>query len=131
VVAARLGRITGLYQPAQSAHLDVYLENTEQWVANLGLWSYYVLAGLAVAGAVVLRRRGETLLPLLAPIVTVLVTVAAFYAATRFRATAEGALCLLAAIAVDAAIAAIRRRSSPTVDAPTVPTADATVGGSV
>ncbi len=37
VVAARLGRITGLYQPAQSAHLDVYLENTEQWVVDLGL----------------------------------------------------------------------------------------------
>jgi 4-amino-4-deoxy-L-arabinose transferase-like glycosyltransferase len=113
VVAARVGRITGLYEPRQEAQLDVYLENTEQWVSDSGLVAYYLMAACAIAGAVVVRRRRETLLPLLAPVVTVIATVALFYAATRFRATADGALCLLAAIAIDAAIGAVRRRRGP------------------
>ncbi|MGZ4728556.1 MAG: ArnT family glycosyltransferase [Acidimicrobiales bacterium] len=117
VVAARVGRITGLYKPQQEAQLDVYLENTEQWVSDSGLVAYYIVAGLAVVGAVVLRRRREAVFPLLAPVVTVIVTVAMFYAATRFRATAEGALCLLAAVAIDAAIGAVRSRPASDADA--------------
>jgi len=122
VVAARIGRITGLYQPRQEAQFDVYLENSEQGVSNAGLATYYLMAVLAVAGAIVLRRRRETLLPLLAPIVTVIFTVALFYAATRFRATAEGALCVLAAVAIDAAIGAVARRRAAAVD-PSAPIA--------
>ncbi len=73
---------------------------------------------LAVAGAVLLRRRREAVFPLLAPVVTVLATCALFYAATRFRATAEGALCLLAAVALDAAwVAVTRDRSDEAVEA--------------
>ena len=66
------------------------------------------MALLAVVGA-----RGAApapraaVFPLLAPVVSVLVTVALFYAATRFRATAEGALCLLAAVAIDAGLGAL------------------------
>ena len=112
VMAARVGRITGLFRPRQEAHLDVYLENTTQWVSTWGLYTYYPMALLAVAGAVVLRRRREAVFPLLAPVVSVVVTVALFYAATRFRATAEGALCLLAAVALDAAFAWLTGRGA-------------------
>jgi 4-amino-4-deoxy-L-arabinose transferase-like glycosyltransferase len=112
VVAARVGRITGLFRPRQEAHLDVYLENTTPWVANWGLYTYYPMALLAIGGAVVLRRRREAVFPLLAPVFTVIATCALFYAATRFRASAEGALCLLAAVALDALINAVRRRSA-------------------
>ena len=55
----------------------------------------------------ILRRRGRPVFPLLAPIAAVIVTVALFYSATRFRASAEGALCLLAAVAIDAGVAAV------------------------
>jgi len=109
VIAARVGRITGLFRPRQEAHLDVYLENTTPWVANWGLYTYYPMALLSVVGAIVLRRRREAVFPVLAPILSVIATCALFYAATRFRATAEGALCLLAAVAVDAGISALRR----------------------
>jgi MYXO-CTERM domain-containing protein len=112
VMAARVGRITGVFRPRQEAHLDVYLENTTQWVSTWGLYTYYPMALLALVGAVVLRRRREAVFPLLAPVISVVVTVALFYAATRFRATAEGALCLLAAVAVDAALG--WRRPVPT-----------------
>jgi len=87
------------------------------------LYTYYPLALLSVVGAVVLRRRREAVFPVLAPVLSVLATCALFYAATRFRATAEGALCLLAAVAVDAAVAAVvRARGSHE------PEADALVG---
>jgi 4-amino-4-deoxy-L-arabinose transferase-like glycosyltransferase len=117
VVAARLGRITGLFRPRQEAHLDVFLENTTVWVSNWGLYTYYPMALLAIVGAILLRRRREAVFPLLAPIVTVLVTCALFYAATRFRASAEGVLCLLAAVAIDAAVGWVagRRRADADV----------------
>jgi len=111
VIAARVGRITGLFRPRQEAHLDVYLENTTPWVANWGLYTYYPMALLAVGGAVVLRRRREAVFPVLAPVLSVVATCALFYAATRFRATAEGAICLLAAVAVDSFVTWLRRRS--------------------
>jgi 4-amino-4-deoxy-L-arabinose transferase-like glycosyltransferase len=116
VVAARVGRITDLFRPRQGVYLDVYLENATRWVANLGLYTFYPMALLAAAGAIVLRRRREAVFPLLAPVITVIATCALFYAATRFRASAEGALCLLAAVALDAAVVAATR-SRPPVEA--------------
>jgi 4-amino-4-deoxy-L-arabinose transferase-like glycosyltransferase len=113
VVVARIGRITDLFHPRQQAHLDVYLENTTSWVSFAGLYAFYPMALLAVAGAVVIRRRRTALFPLLAPVLSVVVTVALFYAATRFRATAEGAICLLAAAALDAALGALSRAREP------------------
>ena len=103
VVAARLGRITGLFRPAQQMHLDIYLENTTDWVAQAGTLSFYAVAALAIVGGVIARRRRVALSPLLAPIVVALLASALFYAATRFRASAEPSLCLLAAVALAAA----------------------------
>jgi 4-amino-4-deoxy-L-arabinose transferase-like glycosyltransferase len=113
VVAARWGRITGLYRPSQQITLDEYFYERERWVAEGGLVSYYVLAGLSIAGVVVLRRRRVPVLPLLAFPVMVLVAVALAYAETRYRSSAEVVLVLLAAVAVDAAVSRARRRSAP------------------
>jgi 4-amino-4-deoxy-L-arabinose transferase-like glycosyltransferase len=112
VMAARVGRISGVFKPRENAQLDVYLEYTTPWVSYWGMYLYYPVALLAVVGGVILRRRGRPVFPLLAPIVAVLVTVALFYAATRFRAAAEGALCLLAAVAIDAGLSAAGRYAS-------------------
>ena len=72
--------------------------------ARAGMYSFYALALLSVAGAIALRRRRTVpVFPLLVPPVMVLVTVITIYASTRFRASAEVSLCLLAAIALDAA----------------------------
>jgi MYXO-CTERM domain-containing protein len=73
-------------------------------VANAALVTYYALALLSVAGAVVLRRRRVTGYPLLAPIAVVLITVALSYGNTRFRAPAEVMLAVLAAVAIDALV---------------------------
>ena len=102
VVAARLGRIVGVYRPTQQRDLDTLTEGVSSWVATAGMITLpFVLVG-AAAGGVVLRRRGRLVLPLVAPIAVVLVTVVVFYAATRFRSTAEGPLCVLVAVGLDA-----------------------------
>jgi hypothetical protein len=67
-----------------------------------------VLAGLSVAGVVVLRRRKVPVFPVLAPVAAVVIAVAFTYGQTRFRAPAEISLALLAAVALDAAV---RRRA--------------------
>jgi hypothetical protein len=117
VIAARVGRITGVFRPRQEASFDVYLENFPKWVSDLGLWTYYPMVLAAMIGGVVLRRRREAVFPLLAPIFTVLATCALFYAATRFRATAEPALCLLAAVAIDAGLGALVARRAGSASA--------------
>jgi hypothetical protein len=72
----------------------------------------FALVG-AAAGAVILRRRRVLVIPLLAPIACVLVTVAVFYAATRFRATAEGPIHVLVAVALVALWDRVRRGVTP------------------
>jgi heme A synthase len=113
VVAARWGRITGLFHPRQEIAFDQFFSQRDRWVAESTLYSYYVIAALAVGGALVLRGRRVPLLPLVAFPVIVLVSVAITFAQSRYRAPAEAALVVLAAVAVDAAVQRLvaRRRA--------------------
>lgn len=113
VVAARWGRITGLYRPRQQVAFDRFFYGRERWVAEAGFVSYYLLAALAVAGAVALRRRRVPVFPLAAFPVIALVAVALVYAETRYRSSAEAALVVLAAAAVDAGLVRLQRRRPP------------------
>jgi uncharacterized membrane protein YoaK (UPF0700 family) len=74
---------------------------------------YYALAVGTVAGVVVLRRRRIPVLPLLAPIISVALTVSVTFGETRYRALAEVSLVVLSAVAVDAALRALGRRRAP------------------
>jgi hypothetical protein len=74
-----------------------------RFVRWLSLIAFFALA-LRLAGAVILRRRRVILLPLTALAVSVTVGVAVTYGFTRFRAAAEVAIVLLAAVAVDAGL---------------------------
>jgi 4-amino-4-deoxy-L-arabinose transferase-like glycosyltransferase len=104
VVAARVGRILGVYRPHQLLRFDEFFDLREKWIARTALFSFYALAVLSVVGTVVLRRRRVVLFPLLAAPAVVLITVVFTYANTRFRAPAEVALAVLAAVSIDAAI---------------------------
>lgn len=106
VEGVRLLRIAGLYKPATYVRADWYIEGRRPyWITWSGLYSFWLLALAAIAGAVVLRRRANSppLYPLLAPIGVVIITVLAMYASTRFRTTAEPSIVILAAVALDAA----------------------------
>jgi 4-amino-4-deoxy-L-arabinose transferase-like glycosyltransferase len=121
VVAARWGRISSVYRPRDEMWLDALFYRKERWVSEAGFVGFYAVAGLAVAGAVILRRRGTPLFPLLAFPVIVLVSVAVTFAQIRYRAPAEVSLVLLAAVAIDAAVDIRRRRSSASPSARTAP----------
>jgi peptidoglycan/LPS O-acetylase OafA/YrhL/4-amino-4-deoxy-L-arabinose transferase-like glycosyltransferase len=102
VVAARVGRTFGLYDPVDQSTLD-RVEGRPKYTAAATTILWYPTAVLAVVGWRVLRRRGWTwrdLAPLWSPVACVLVTVIVFYGTTRFRALAEPAFVLLAAAAL-------------------------------
>lgn len=112
VVAARIGRTTGLWNVRQQAELDFFLGGRERWVAWSAWWSFYGVSLAAVAGAVLLRRRRVPVFPLLSFVVLVLLTVSVFFGFVRYRAVAEVPLVILAAVAIDAVAAAVRRDRS-------------------
>jgi 4-amino-4-deoxy-L-arabinose transferase-like glycosyltransferase len=126
VEAVRLLRIAGLYRTELYVNADAYIEGRNPvWISWAALYSFWVLALLAITGVVVRRRStrrrrraSPPIYPLIAAIVVVLVTVLVTYASTRFRTSGEPAIVVLAAIAVDAVIgrvstSRVRRPSDP------------------
>lgn len=117
VVAARLGRITGLWNVSQQIQLDQFPEGREGWVAHWAWYWYYALAILSIVGAYLLRRRRVLVFPLAVFPLIVLISVTITFATTRYRAIAEGVLVLLGAVAFDAGLTALRgRRTEPRVE---------------
>jgi 4-amino-4-deoxy-L-arabinose transferase-like glycosyltransferase len=110
VMAARAGRVLGLFNPGQQAQIDAFLGPYGVGLTRTALYSFQAVAVLAVAGAILLRRRRTApVFPLLAPASVVLVTVVVTYGLTRFRFAAMPALIVLAAVAIDAVIVRVRR----------------------
>jgi len=102
VVLARWGRITGLWKPTQQVELDEFNERMTPWVIRAAAVSWYPVAGLAIAGAVILRRRRVPISPVVGPVLVVAVVVTMFFGQARYRAIAEGAIALMAAVAIEA-----------------------------
>jgi 4-amino-4-deoxy-L-arabinose transferase-like glycosyltransferase len=117
VESVRLRRIVGLYRTSLYVRADAFIEGRSPvWISWAALYSFWAMALAAIPGAFALRRRKVVVYPLVAPVLVVIVTVVVTYASTRFRTTAEPALVVLAAVAVDAAISTIvaRRRRGRT-----------------
>jgi 4-amino-4-deoxy-L-arabinose transferase-like glycosyltransferase len=94
----RVGRSLDLFALRDMVRGDVG-EERERWAAWAGIVSFWLLAPLAVVGAVATRRRDRTIL--LIPVVIALVTTVVIYGGHRIRAAAEPAIVILAAIAID------------------------------
>jgi hypothetical protein len=107
VVLVRLGRVWDLYRPLQQVQYE-FLEGRSRWASRAGLLLYYPTLLLAIAGVVVLRRRGVRVWPFVAYAAAVSVVGVTVYGITRFRIAAEPALIVLAAVAIDAFV---RRRA--------------------
>ena len=105
VVAARVGRTWGLYNPVDTLNVDSFGKwgSRDSW---LMLLSYYVVAGLGIAGLVVMRRRRITIIPFVAALVAVTITVAGFYGIARFRVAGDVTFVTLAGETLDALLAA-------------------------
>ncbi len=101
VAAVRVLRTWGLYAPSDQISFESLEGRPRAWQLR-GTLMYWVLAPLAIAGAVVLRRRRRLLWPLAATAVTVTLVAAATYGQQRFRIAAEPAILVLAAVALHA-----------------------------
>jgi 4-amino-4-deoxy-L-arabinose transferase-like glycosyltransferase len=104
VMTARVARTWSFYRPFQMAKFSE-AEGRPRWVSFAGLGTYWVLVSFAIAGAVVLRRRGFAVFPLLAPVAIVSFVAAALYGLVRFRVPAEVSIVVLGAVALDTAMA--------------------------
>ena len=101
VVAARVARVWQVYQPVADADNDLD-DGRPRWANLAGLYGYAALVPLAVAGLLLLVRRGQRVLPLTAQLVAVTVTAAAVWGAIRFRTPADVVIVVLAGVALSA-----------------------------
>lgn len=101
VVPARLGRTWGVFRVGQQIDLATFEGRTKTW-ETAGTWMYWFLLPLAVTGTVLLARRRVPIWPLVSTAVAVSITTVLTYGNQRFRLTAEPAIVLAAAIALDA-----------------------------
>jgi hypothetical protein len=101
VVAVREARVWSLYAPRHMARAQ-QSDGRPTWASYLGLAVYWCLVPVAIAGAVVMRRRGRPLFPLLTPVIVVALNAALFYGYVRYRVPAEVSLVLLAGVALGA-----------------------------
>src|ERR687894_3242042 len=110
VVAGRVGRTFGLYQPQEQIFLDDQVDQKEPVLGEIGLALWYAVAVLGAIGMIGLRRAGRPVFPIVATVVSIVLVVAVVYGNTRFRLPAELALMFPAAVTIDAGLAGARRR---------------------
>lgn len=108
VMAVRVARTFGVYAPGQQVDFESLEGRPRSW-QMVGTVVYWVLAPLAAAGLVILRRRRVPISPLLAPVAVVVLVSAATYGQQRFRIAAEPVVLVAAAVALVAAAGASRR----------------------
>jgi hypothetical protein len=116
VLLARLGRTFNVFHVAQGVDVDFY-EGRPYWGSDLALAFFYPTMALAVYGAVLCRRRRIPITPLVAPLVMVTLAALLTFGQTRYRAPAEGAICLLAAVGIDGLLAQLSGRAAGRSDA--------------
>ncbi len=112
VIAARVLRQWELFRPGQNIDFAA-IEGRDTDSVRIGLFMYYGLAALAIAGAIRCWRRKVPIWPLMAQVVSVTVTAAYAYGTTRFRAPAELTLCVLAAVSLTPLLGKVGRRLAP------------------
>ena len=110
VVLARVGRVWGVFKPGQTTLFDWSIEHRGRAPSWAGLFSYYLLLPFAGVGLVSLWRRRISILPLVAGPVIVTFSAATTFGVTRYRAPAEVAIVLAAAVGVVATVGWLRAR---------------------
>ncbi len=102
VVAARVGRVWGLFRPVQDVEFNEVFErrgHDASWAVMIG---YFALLPFSIGGLVVMRRRRIPIFPMLAVAASITITVALSFSITRYRAAFDAVMPVLAAIAIDA-----------------------------
>jgi 4-amino-4-deoxy-L-arabinose transferase-like glycosyltransferase len=101
VLLARFGRMWELYQPFQKLKWDAFEQGrSPPYVPKVALAQFYVLVLLAIGGLVMLRRRKVIIYPLVALAVTATFAGMLAFGGTRYRAPAELAIVIAAAVPI-------------------------------
>jgi 4-amino-4-deoxy-L-arabinose transferase-like glycosyltransferase len=108
VVGVRVLRVWDLWSPPDASRLEASIADRHIDAQRAAMASLYVLIPFAIAGAIVLRRRGEPLGILIAPLVFVTLVAALSYGSTRFRVAAEPSIVVLASLGMAAAWKRVR-----------------------
>ena len=108
VVGVRVLRVWDLWSPRSASSFEARIADRHVDAERAAMASLYLLVPFAVAGAIVLRRRGEPIGILIAPIVFVTLVAALSYGSTRFRVAAEPSIVVLASVGLAAAWRRIR-----------------------
>ena len=111
VVAVRLLRTFDLWKPRSATELEAAIGDRDLPTLRAGVAVYYLLAPLAIAGGLILRRRGEPLGFLVAPVVLVAAVAILGYGTPRFRVPAEIPIVVLASVAIAAVVEARSQRA--------------------
>jgi 4-amino-4-deoxy-L-arabinose transferase-like glycosyltransferase len=98
VVGVRVLRVWDLWSPRSASDFEARIADRHIDAQRAAVASLYLLVPFAVAGAVVLRRRGEPIGILVAPIVFVTLVAALSYGSTRFRVAAEPSIVVLGSV---------------------------------
>ena len=117
VVAARVGRLWGLFKPGQTTAFDWWIEGRGRAPSWIGLFMYFALWPFAIWGLVVMRRRKIPILPLVALAAIATFAAAITFGVTRYRAPAEVALVLAAAMGASALWTQLRERDRGVIEA--------------
>ena len=123
VVAARVGRLWGLFKPGQTTALDWWLEGRGRAPSWIALFMYYAMLPFGIYGLVTMRRRRVPIIPMLGVVATSTLAAALTFGVTRYRAPSEVVIVSTAAIGIAACWTRWRSRSASR--APTASTADA------
>ena len=105
IVFARVGREFAFYTPMGELIHENYVNHRPLTLAEIGLGMYYAMAAASLYGAVVLWRRRVTIVPFVGILAELVVTAAATYGQTRYRAPFEVVLVVLTGVGVDALLA--------------------------
>ena len=104
VVLARWTRALGIYDLGYTLKFEQFPEGRDKTIAYTGMLSVWILGILSFFGVRELRRRKIPVYPLVALPVIAMIAIAIAFASARYRSTAEPALAVLGAIAIDAFI---------------------------
>lgn len=97
VVAVRVLRTWDFWRPVDQARYETF-ESRNRYAEGAGVAIYWVLLPLAIAGALILRRRRQPVWILVAPAVLVTLASVVGYGVTRFRLAAEIPIVVLASL---------------------------------
>jgi len=112
VALARIGRSLEFYRVSHTLRMQYTVEGRWEEPSTVGLGVYYALLPFSVIGALLMRRRGQRLTPLLAMWPMIAAASAMTFGLTRYRVPIDIAMIVLASIALSWIFHRLRREGA-------------------